>query len=63
MVIAGGISFYGVGKIIFLNGTMNEFAYAQTLLFYNEDKKIGEHTGKTLILEQVVAYPIEVKKI
>ena len=40
LVIAVGISYYGVGKLIFLNRTMNEFAYAQTILFYKEDMNI-----------------------
>ena len=53
LVIAGDISYNGIGKLIFLNGTMNEFAYAQTILFYKEDmNKIYEENGKALILEQ-----------
>ena len=34
---AGGINYYGVSKLIFLEGTMTEFSYGQTLLFYKED--------------------------
>ena len=45
--------FYGTTNLIIVNGTMNNFAYGQTLLFYEEDmKKIQEKYGKKLILEQ-----------
>ena len=37
LIIAGGINYYGMSKLIFLDGTMNEFAYGQTLLFYKDD--------------------------
>ena len=53
IIIAGGICFYGTTKLIIVNGTMNNFAYGQTLLFYEEDmKKISQKYGKKLILEQ-----------
>ena len=53
MVIAGGISFYGVGKLVFLDGTMNDFAYGQTLMFYKDDiDSIREKYNKILIIEQ-----------
>ena len=48
-----GISYHGVTKLIIFDGTMNNFAYGQTLLFYEEDmKNIKEKFGKRLILEQ-----------
>lgn len=34
LIIAGGVSFYGTSKLLFLDGTMNDFSYGQTLLFY-----------------------------
>ena len=53
LVIGGGISYYGTGKLLFLNRTMNDFNYGQTLLFYKDDiEQIKSQTGKTLILEQ-----------
>ena len=53
LIIAGGISYYGLTKLIIVDGTMNNFAYGQTLLFYEEDmKNIKEKYGKILILEQ-----------
>lgn len=36
---AGGISFYGLSQIFFLEGIMNDFAYGQTLLFFKDDIK------------------------
>ena len=39
LTIAAGINYYGMGKLIFLDGTMNEFSYGQTLFFYKEDMK------------------------
>ena len=37
IMVAGGVSFFGTTNIIFVEGTMNEFAYGQALLFYKED--------------------------
>jgi hypothetical protein len=37
IIIAGGVSFYGLSDLILLNGTMTDFAYAQTLEFYKEN--------------------------
>ncbi|MBQ4352495.1 MAG: hypothetical protein II758_02835, partial [Prevotella sp.] len=34
VIIAGGVSFFGTINLIILEGTMNHFAYGQTLLFY-----------------------------
>ena len=47
-MIAGGISIYGTGKLILLNGTENEFCYAQAILNYKNDI---EELGKDLIFE------------
>ena len=33
LVIDSGISFHDVGRLIFINGMMNDFAFAQTSLF------------------------------
>ena len=50
-MIAGGISIYGLGKLMLLNGTENEFCYAQAILNYKKD--IEELKGKKeLIFEQ-----------
>ena len=44
IMIAGGISIYGTGKLILLNGKENEFCYAQAILNYKKD--IEELKGK-----------------
>ena len=50
-MVAGGISVYGTGKLMLLNGTENEFCYAQAILNYKND--IEELKGKKeLIFEQ-----------
>ena len=36
-MLAGGISYYGLSDLIIVEGTMNEFAYAQTLLLYKKN--------------------------
>ena len=33
IMVARGISFFGLSHIIFVEGTMNDFSYGQTLLF------------------------------
>ena len=37
IIIAGGVSFYGLSDLILLNGTMTDFSYAQALEFYKEN--------------------------
>ena len=34
LMLAGGISYHGLTKLIILDGTLNEFSYGQGLLFY-----------------------------
>ena len=36
-MVAGGLSRNGVGKLIFVTGTMTSFSYLQTLEFYKSD--------------------------
>ena len=36
-MVAGGVSSFGVGKLNFCIGTMNSFAYKQTLINYEND--------------------------
>ena len=49
IMVAGGISFNGVGRLMLLNGTENEFCYGQAILNYKKDI---ERLGKNLIFEQ-----------
>ena len=37
IMIAGGISYYGLSDLLVLEGTMNEFSYAQAILYYKEN--------------------------
>lgn len=51
-MVAGGISYYGLTNIIFIEGTMNDFSYGQTLVFYKEDiEEINRKNNSNLILE------------
>ena len=53
LMVAGGISYYGLSRLIFLEGTMNDFAYGQACIFYKEDiDAIREKFGVKLIFEQ-----------
>ena len=53
VIIAGGISYFGLSKLIFLDGTMNNFVYGQTLIFFKEDMDIIKKANKIkLIFEQ-----------
>ena len=52
-MIAGGINFYGLSLLIFLDRTMNEFSYGQALLFYEDYiEKIGREQQIKIIFEQ-----------
>ena len=37
IMVAGGISYYGLSDLLVLEGTMNEFSYAQAILYYKEN--------------------------
>jgi len=53
LMICGGISYYGLSKLIFLEGTMNDFAYGQALLFFKDDiDSLRDRYGVKLIFEQ-----------
>ena len=53
IMIAGGICSGGLTDIIIQEGTLNEFAYAQVLLFYKDSfEKIKEEINKDLYFEQ-----------
>ncbi len=52
IILAGGISFYGLSDLILLEGTMNEFSYAQAILYYNENLQEFKKKNKNIIFEQ-----------
>ena len=37
IIVAGGVSFYGLSDLILLEGTMRDFSYAQAIEFYKEN--------------------------
>ena len=52
-MIAGGISASGLSHLILLDGTLKEFTYGQTLLYYKEDfDEIKKKNKVDLIFEQ-----------
>ena len=53
IMIARGICYYGLGKLMILEGTLNEFGYGQALLFYQEDiKRLNSENKVNFIFEQ-----------
>ena len=52
IIIAGGVSFYGLSDLILLNGTMTDFSYAQALEFYKEKYEDFKKHNKNLYFEQ-----------
>ena len=53
LIIAGGLSAFGLSRLIVLEGTLNEFAYGQSLLNFKEDiDSINKKYNANLFLEQ-----------
>ena len=52
IILAGGISYYGLSDLIIVEGTMNEFAYAQALLLYKNNLEEFKKIDKNIIFEQ-----------
>ena len=52
IIVAGGVSFYGLSDLILLKGTMKEFAYAQALEYYKEKFDGFKEQNKNLLFEQ-----------
>ena len=64
VMISGGISFYGLSRLIFLEGTMNNFAYGQALLFFKEDMDaINKKNNIKLNLNKMVLRHIKANQI
>ena len=49
IMVAGGLSYKGVGKLIFITGTQTSFSYRQTLEYFKEDI---ERIDKNLFFQQ-----------
>ena len=53
IMVAGGINYFGLSQLIFLEGTMNDFSYGQALLFYKDDiEKLKNKSNEEIIFEQ-----------
>ena len=52
ILIAGGISYYGLSDLIIVEGTMTDFAYGQTLLHYKKNFDEFKLKNKNIIFEQ-----------
>ena len=53
IMISGGICYYCLGKLMILEGTLNEFEYGQSLLYYQDDiKRLNSENKTDLIFEQ-----------
>ena len=52
VMVAGGVSYYGVGKLNFIVGVMDSYAYAQTLDNYQKDIDYYRELGVDLIFQQ-----------
>ena len=50
LMIAGGINYFCLSKLIFLAETMNEFSYGQALLFYKDGIQEIEKNHKLNII-------------
>ena len=58
IMVAGGVSSVGLSNIILVENTVNEFAYAQMLLYFKEDfDKLQEKAEGQLYFEQDGATP------
>ncbi|WP_294242872.1 hypothetical protein [Pseudobutyrivibrio sp.] len=52
IMLAGGISYYGLSDLILLNGNMNKFSYGQALDFYKKNYDKFSEKKKNLFFEQ-----------
>ena len=52
IMVAGGISYYGLTDLILLDGTMNEFSYSQALKYYKENYDEFLKKNKKIYFEQ-----------
>lgn len=52
IILAGGVSFYGLSDLILLKGTMTEFSYAQALEYYKENYNGFKQENESLYFEQ-----------
>ena len=63
IIVAGGVSFYGLSDLILLKGTMQEFSYAQALEYYRDNYENFKKLNPNLFFEQDGAPSHTSKKI
>ena len=51
IIVAGGISYYGLRDLILLKGTMKEFSYSQALEYYKESYEKLKKQNKNIFFE------------
>ena len=56
-MVGGGISKYGLGKLIFCIGTVDSFAYKQALEYYKKDIEALSPENSQLFFQQDNATP------
>ena len=63
IIVAGGVSYYGLSDLILLKGTMQEFSYAQALEYYKDNYENFKNINKNIFFEQDGAPSHTSKKI
>ena len=62
IIVAGGVSYYGLSDLILLKGTMQEFSYSQVLEYYKDNFENFKKQNKIMFSEQDGAYSHTSKK-
>ena len=57
IMVAGGVCSYGLSNLIFLDGTENEFSYAQILFYFKDDIERLKSGNNIIYFEQDGATP------
>ena len=63
IIVAGGVSYYGLSDLILLKGTMQEFSYSQALEYYKDNFENFKKQNKNMFFEQDGATSHTSKKI
>ena len=63
IIVAGGVSYYGLSDLLLLKGTMQEFSYSQALEYYKDNFENFKKLNKNMFFEQDGASSHTSKKI
>ena len=63
IIVAGGVSYYGLSDLLLLKGTMQEFSYSQALEYYKDNFENFKKQNKNMFFEQDGATSHTSKKI